>query len=158
MTGRLDAQVGDHWGEPADVARGLAGAWTLDRQIAGLASMAGTATFDWAKDSQRISYHEQGLLRLESGESFRAERRYVFLPTQLGFDVFFWETPEALFHSIQLSPSHGALSGDGEHHCGGDLYLSRYEFRSNGDVSIVHRVAGPRKNYVSKTLLSRLSR
>jgi Family of unknown function (DUF6314) len=154
MKARSDPVAGN-WGSPADVFGKLEGAWALDRQVAGTASMTGTAVFDPGKDGW-LAYREQGQLRLTNGQAFEAERRYLFQPQPAGFAVFFMEEPPRLFHEVILMPVQRTLLGEAPHLCADDHYLSRYEFKPDGTFSIRHIVRGPRKDYRSDTMYRRI--
>jgi Family of unknown function (DUF6314) len=142
------------WRLSGDLAA-LVGAWALDRHIEGVAAMSGTAVFE-AGESGWLAYREAGWMRLTSGQSFHAERRYLFQPRSNGFAVFFAETPPRLFHEVVLSEERGLMSGEAVHRCSQDLYRSRYAFRADGTFSIHHSVSGPRKSYRLDTLYRRL--
>ena len=148
------APIACNWRLSGDLAA-LIGAWVLDRQVEGVAAMSGTAVFE-ADEPGWLAYREAGWLRLAGGQSFHAERRYLFQPRSTGFAVFFAETPPRLFQEVGLSEERGLLSGEAVHRCEPDLYRSRYTFRSDGTFSIHHSVSGPRKSYRVDTLYRRL--
>jgi hypothetical protein len=143
------------WRMPSGGLPALAGAWMLDRHIDGIASMSGMAVFE-ASESGWLAYREAGQLLLASGQSFHAERRYLFQPRPNGFAVFFAEAPPRLFHDVVLTERQGFFAGEATHLCAQDHYRSRYEFRSDGTFSIHHAVHGPRKCYRSDTRYRRL--
>jgi hypothetical protein len=142
------------WRAPADVFAHLAGDWTLDRRADGRPLMAGQARFRGNPDGS-LTYHEQGQAVL-GGASFAAERTYLYRQLPAGFAVFFAEHPPRLFHEIVLTGSGNALVGDARHLCNADLYLSRYEFYTDGTFSMRHDVSGPRKDYVLETTYCRM--
>lgn len=142
-------QIAWHWADPSGLAA-LDGAWRFDRRIDDLASMSGTAVFA-ADEPGRLTYREAGQLRLADGQSFQAERRYLFRARADGFAVFFAEAPPRLFHDVVLTERQRIWSGEATHLCGADEYRSRYEFRPDGTFSIHHAVRGPRKSYRMET-------
>ena len=152
--GAAAAPIVCDWHLSGDLAA-LIGAWALDRHVEGVATMSGTAVFE-AGEPGWLAYREAGSLRLASGQSFHAERRYLFQPRSSGFAVFFAETPPRLFHDVVLGEERGLISGEAVHRCSPDYYRSRYTFRSDGTFSIHHSVSGPRKSYSMDTLYRRL--
>lgn len=133
----------------------LAGRWSLDRKIVGRGSMRGVATFEAGADGW-TQYFEEGRLRLDSGESFDATRRYGYRALPTGFAVFFSEAPPRLFHEVHLKPAReDGLRGQATHLCGRDLYRTDYVFRPDGSFSVRHAIQGPRKEYVIATCYRR---
>lgn len=116
--------------------------------------MMGTAVFEAGMDGF-ISYHETVLLRLATGGSFDAERRYLYAARPDGFTVYFFETPPRLFHEISLVRDQSDWVGGATHMCGADIYDSHYVFAADAGFSVSHRVRGPRKNYLSHTVFKR---
>ena len=70
-----------------------------------------------------------------------------------GFAVRFVESGE-LFHRVLLVQDGDVLRGEAEHLCGADLYASTYEI-GDGGFAVRHRVKGPRKEYVMRTVYRR---
>jgi hypothetical protein len=145
------------WGDASEVMTGLTGSWSFDRVIEGQASMRGLATFT-PLDAGSLAYREQGRLRLRSGTELEAEREYIFIKVDRGFEVFFKETPLRLFHAIELVASDRAvLSGSAGHLCNRDHYQSTYTFRPDGDFVVRHVVSGPSKDYAMVTTYTRVA-
>ncbi|WP_245259057.1 DUF6314 family protein [Salinarimonas rosea] len=142
------------WGSPDAVLAVLEGAWEIDRLVEGLATLRGAARFTPMRDGA-LAYHESGTLALADGRCLRAARRYVFRAVGGGFDVLFDEAPQRRFHRILPVPEGDALVGTAAHLCGADTYESTYRFEPDGTMRIVHRVRGPAKDYVSRTLYRR---
>jgi len=117
--------------------------------------MQGIATFT-PLDQERLTYREQGNLRLLNGTELQAEREYIFSKSDAGFEVFFKEIPPRLFHKVSLSTRAGGLSGDAAHLCSLDDYRSTYTFLPDGKFVIRHVVSGPRKDYTMITTYSRI--
>ena len=141
------------WGA-ADILRQLEGDWTLHRRADGRALMDGEASFS-ATDDGGLIYREHGEASMPDGQSFHAERSYLYRSRKDGFSVFFPENPPRLFHDIGLTRDGDRLFGDARHPCGDDLYLSRYEFFGDGTFTTRHDVSGPRKKYVLETSYAR---
>ncbi len=142
------------WHSPATVFAQLSGRWSLTRALSTGASITGEATFMPRKDGA-LAYREAGKLRLPGGQTFDAERRYLYRAAEDGFSVFFAEQPEQLFHRIALHETDGALHGHAHHPCRDDAYISTYEFHRDGSFTLIHDVSGPAKNYRSQTVFRR---
>ena len=143
------------WGTPADVFTRLAGNWTLHRRADGRDLMTGQASLTPNNDGS-LAYRETGMARYADGQSFAAERTYLYRAGPSGFSVFFSENPPRLFHDVILNDANGTLTGEASHLCRDDLYRSRYSFLPDGTFSTRHDVRGPRKNYVLDTSYSRI--
>ncbi len=138
---------GGAWGGPGAVFGRLAGRWEIARRIEPGGVLEGLAVF--APDGAGgLAYREAGALRLASGVTVAAERRYLYRAREDGFAVFFAERPPRLFHAVALSAERrGWLRGRARHLCAEDLYLSGYAFLPDGRFVLRHRVRGPRKAY-----------
>ena len=135
------------WGGPGAVLGCLAGRWEIDREIEPGGSLEGLAVFEPERDGG-LDYREQGELRLSSGFTAAAARRYLYRARPAGFSVLFAERPPRLFHEVVLAADRqGQLRGRARHLCGADLYLTSYLFLPDGRFVIRHRVRGPRKAY-----------
>jgi hypothetical protein len=144
------------WDAPDQVFDRLEGLWTLARTIVDQATMQGQAEFR-RDGAGRLAYRETGRVQLlASGQSFEGHRDYLFERSPDGFSVFFAETPPRLFHRIALAPDGDALAGSAGHLCVADQYDSRYRFRADGTFEVAHTVAGPRKDYLSRTVFTRV--
>lgn len=143
------------WGAPEDVFDRLEGVWRLDRTIPGQATMRGRA--DFRRDGgDRLRYREEGRVELASGQAFDGHREYLFERAGDGFSVFFAEQPPRPFHRIAIVRAGDALEGSAGHLCAADQYDSRYRFLADGTFVIEHRVQGPRKDYLSRTVFTRI--
>lgn len=142
------------WNVASGIVAQLQGNWTLHRRADGSVLMDGAASFADAGDGHFI-YRERGHAVMADGQSFQAERSYIYKNSNDGFSVFFAEKQPRLFHDIVLRKTAGTLTGDARHPCGDDLYLSRYEFLSDGTFTIRHDVSGPRKRYILETSYAR---
>jgi hypothetical protein len=143
------------WTTPDAVFDGLEGAWRLARTIEGQAAMAGIAVFT-ATAPGWLRYREEGRIRLADGKEFDGHREYLFERTPGGFSVHFAETPPRLFHAIAVARDGDALAGSATHLCTPDTYDSSYRFLADGSFTIRHTVRGPRKDYLSATVFTRL--
>jgi len=142
------------WGTPDAVFDRLTGAWTLERNIEGQATMTGMAVFTstaqgWSR------YREEGRIRLADGKEFDGHREYLFERAPGGFVVHFAESPPRLFHAIEVVRDGDALAGSATHLCTPDTYDSSYRFLADGSFVIRHTVHGPRKDYLSATVFRR---
>jgi len=139
---------------PDQVFDHLEGRWRLDRTIPGQATMRGEAEFRRLPNG-RLAYREQGRVELANGQAFDGHRDYVFAHSDGGFSVYFAEAPPRLFHRIALAREGDALEGSAGHLCAADQYHSRYRFLADGRFVVEHRVSGPRKDYLSRTVFTR---
>ena len=71
--------------------------------------------------------------------------------------MYYFERPNNLFQKVQLEEKDGLFIGKASHSCGCDMYHSEYKFFLNGAFEILHKVRGPKKNYISKTHFKRTS-
>lgn len=110
----------------------------------------GTARFD-VKDDNFLEYSEKGQLILSDGQVLKSSRQYYYEIHPREILIYFFESPKSLFEKIELQEIKGAWMGKAMHHCGNDLYCSEYHFWEDGTFEILHKVKGPKKNYISKT-------
>jgi len=143
------------WGCADEVFTGLEGSWTLTRDIVGAARMTGTAVFR-RLPSGLFAYREEARVQLENGRSHTGSQNYFYERAPGGFLVHFAEEPMRLFHAVAIAPQGDALVGTTTHLCIADTYDSRYVFRADGSFEVTHTVKGPRKDYVSRTVFTRL--
>ena len=61
--------------------------------------MTGWAEF-LPRNKAELAYHEMGALNLADGQSFDAERRYIYRAHQHGFDIYFTEPTPRLFQHV----------------------------------------------------------
>lgn len=130
----------------------FAGSWSLERQIDDRHSghegrFEGRAVL--TPDGDGLIYDEAGTLRLGSGPSMTAERRYLWRFGVGGVEVRFADG--AAFH--RFVPM-GAGAGT-DHPCGADYYRVRYDFNRWPDWEAVWTVSGPRKDYTSYSRYAR---
>jgi hypothetical protein len=132
----------------------LLGRWSFVREISGHGSMTGLATFEGV-DANYAVYRESGELRLQGGETLRAEQRYVYAKVEDGFAVYFHDTGE-LFQCVEFNAVEGDVwKGSASHLCKADVYDSEYCFHGEGTFLVRHAVRGPRKDYVIRTVYRR---
>ena len=148
--------ISSPWGSPGTVFDRLAGEWSLRRNIEGQATMSGVASFTPLQTADMLKYREEGRIRLADGKEFDGHREYVFERAPNGFVVHFAETPPRLFHTIAIVRDGDTLAGSATHLCTPDTYDSSYRFLPDGSFTIRHVVRGPRKDYLSDTVFSRL--
>lgn len=128
----------------------LFGAWTYDREFDNGNSGIGTVNFIKNK-LNGLEYSELGTLKLVDGTVLTAKIKYYFNAKEKNLEIYFFETPKILFQGIELKIKGENIIGKATHHCGKDFYDSEYVFKANGTFQIIHKVVGPKKNYVSKT-------
>lgn len=143
------------WGNAENVFDRLEGTWTLNREIVGAARMTGTAVFRRLPNGL-FAYREEARVQLENGKSHAGSQNYFYERAAGGFSVFFAEEPMRLFHAVAVVPEGDRLVGTTTHLCIADTYDSRYVFNQDGSFEVEHTVKGPRKEYVSGTVFTRL--
>jgi len=136
----------------------LEGTWTFDRNASSGESMAGSARFV-ARGETRLHYREQGILTLVDGTELKFERSYIYEFSDAAMSIYFDTPSPRLFQSVVLTPHGKVWAGSGSHLCGADRYASRFEFAPawQDRFRIVHKVTGPRKDYVLETRYHRCS-
>lgn len=134
----------------------LEGAWYLERVVDQAATMIGRGIFRREKHNV-LHYSEEGKLHLIDGQILEARREYLYCFNDSGFELLYAEPPFSKIYNIILHTSCGTVKGNDNHICGNDKYNGEFEFNASGVIRIVNKVIGPRKNYVSTTILNRLS-
>jgi hypothetical protein len=128
----------------------LPGRWNICRTIDRDASLEGFATIE-AIATDRLAYHEEGILRLPGAAPISAHRSYVYERRPSGFAILFDEVPVRLFQEFQLTArADDELSAVSRHVCGDDFYETTCIVHEKA-FWLIHRVTGPRKAYVSTT-------
>lgn len=130
-----------------------AGAWRIERRIddrrAGTTgAFAGEGLFE-AGGSDILRYREHGVLTVD-GARFPAARDYLWTFAEGGADVAFGDGRP--FHRLQPE-GHTATAW---HDCPPDLYRVRYDFETPHRWRQVWVVTGPRKDYTSESVFTRL--
>ena len=121
-------------------------------------------------------YLESGTLKTDSGLSIPAYKSYAWRFSEEPEKVSVWfvkmdaRTVDYLYHELSfVAPAAGGLKvlldgrvewkAKGDHLCEADMYWTEYAFVLNGvaveKFEVVHRVQGPNKDYVSKTVYTR---
>ena len=133
---------------PEEAFRYLLGSWKIEREVSGMATMAGTAEVRTLSHGQ-AEYSERTAVRTSDGTAFYASQSYLVSQTRNGFAMHFAATGE-LFQQVCFTGCPGdGLQAKAVHLCGEDRYDSEYAFARMGRLVIRHAVNGPRKNYVS---------
>jgi Family of unknown function (DUF6314) len=136
----------------------LLGSWNFVREVPQQASMTGRATISLIEDETAL-YHERTRIALVNGQILNGRQHYLYRRSEWpinGFDVLFYDTRK-LFHSLEFSPGENReLLAKASHLCSADLYLSEYKLDGAAKFSVRHTVRGPRKDYVVKTIYSRI--
>ncbi len=133
----------------------LLGQWSLTRDIPGHATAVGSATVTLlapgsARYEERVTLHLPGNIRLPGSTTYLLLQRS---PSSL--DVLFPHTG-TLFEHLDFCLNAGSdLTAHATHRCAPDRYDSVWQLLPPGEVTMTHRVHGPRKNYTAHTVLSR---
>jgi len=144
----------------------LPGVWQFERAVPeNQATMTGTAQFDRAAKSvvgRVLNYRETGFLNWQGQHEVFRSYRYELESAASAISTYFTEGPDAgkLFERLTLddkSSAQGLVTLCGDHLCIDDRYDSTYTFLDADHFTVVHRVEGPAKSYVSTTHYSRIS-
>lgn len=132
----------------------LTGRWRIKRAITDRKGpngvFSGCARFE-AAGPDVLDYVEEGTLSL-SDMAMKATRRYRWhTPSPLTAEVYFDDG--RFFHSIQLRKG----CAETRHFCAPDTYHVGYFFTGKDCWTQQWCVSGPRKDYVSDTVFSRIS-
>lgn len=130
------------------------GRWHLARQINDVrgpdATFTGTAVFSPDADGRGLELVERGQLVLRGQGAFQAERRYRWQQDGAGVAVFFADGRD--FH--RFDPQGGTAQAD--HWCDPDTYEVQYDFTGWPVWQAQWRVTGPRKDYVMRSVYTRI--
>ena len=125
----------------------LVGVWSLEREIrhgdGRIDRFSGTCKF--TRSGPQLLQDEAGWLETAEGR-FQGARRYVWKEAKGRLDVHFDDMRP--FHSIPL----GVARPETVHLCPPDRYQVAYDFSAWPHWSSVWTVAGPRKDYVMRTV------
>ena len=138
---------------PAEVFAFLLGAWSVEREVSGQASLAGTAHVR-TTGGGAAEFCEHLAVRTIHGAAFAGSQRYEMRQTADGFALYFARTT-TLFQDVRFVHGTG-LHAEARHHCGQDSYESTYRIGRSGDFILQHTVRGPRKNYSSISIYRRV--
>jgi hypothetical protein len=142
----------------------LEGTWALRREISGeggsrSGEMLGRAIFSPLRPGV-LHYREDGRLELASGYAGDACREYYYLLEPDHIHVTFADAPpgERTFLRLRPRPTVGGAGhrADDIHYCGRDVYTGAYDFASAGRLVLTMAVRGPEKDYVIRTVLTRM--
>jgi hypothetical protein len=124
----------------------FAGAWRVTRRVTPDAGpeavFEGTAT--WSAAQGGADYREKGVMTLQGHTPMQAERRYFWAED---LSVFFDDG--RFFHTVP------AAGGTARHWCDPDDYTVTYDFSGWPRFTVLWRVSGPRKAYLSRTEYTR---
>lgn len=144
-----------------EVFESLEGKWRFERDVSGKdgGKMQGTAVFR-ACDTGVLHYAEHGVFHQEGNpQPFKTHREYLYRMEENGqLCVYFKDgesmEPARLFHEIVFRE--GSRKATGGHYCKPDQYDAAYEFLSPKEFLITYQVKGPRKDYSSRTLFTKI--
>jgi len=143
-----------------DLLRQLRGEWSFNRRVTQpCAVMRGRAHYV-AVAPDHLDYFEEGEMQLrKSGGIFQFFRSYRYVKENDALVVYFADGKNVgeLFHHLSLVRKVHDTFLFGEHHCGDDLYRSRYRFFDPHRFNLTHKVSGPRKSYITTTTFNRFS-
>lgn len=145
--------------DASEIFRNLSGEWLLERDIPGMARMAGTACFA-PEGNDILNYREAGRLTLGDGSRFEAHRRYVYRLEEGQIAVYFADggRDRELFHVLDFAARQAAgqpVIANGQHNCSADQYRIRHNFIARDSFEQEIAVQGPRKRYQSFTRFKR---
>ncbi len=125
------------------------GVWSIRREIAQVDGACGvfSGKAEITNKGAQWLYVEQGTLTL-GAHTGRAERTYIWVPEENGFDVLFDDGRP--FHPLRFE------GGEATHWCDPDQYDVTYEFSLWPRWQAVWRVKGPRKDYEMRNAYSRI--
>lgn len=158
---------------------GLQGNWKINRTIIShlntmpSGTLTGTASFhprfptDPAFTFEYL-YIEHGTFHMSNGMIMNATRRYAYRYNEEHDKISVWfvkddgKTVDYMFHGMEIdvaSRSNKGWLAKADHLCVKDFYVSDYRFKFEGvnvqQLTVVHEVKGPSKNYVSETVYVR---
>lgn len=133
----------------------LIGAWRVTRHIddrrgGGTARFDGESTFLAVGDG--LNYAESGCLTIGGQAHDAAQTNHWTFPADDIAEVQFADG--RAFHTLILD-GHAATA---THHCTPDDYHGTYAFKSRDEWHLTWRVIGPRKDYTSRSVYTRLHR
>ena len=78
----------------------LSGRWSYNRLFDNGNYGQGTVTFK--KNNNNLIYSETGTLNLINGAVLKSKRKYIYRLSRNKLEIYFYETPEILFQTIEL--------------------------------------------------------
>lgn len=158
----------------------IQGTWKISRKIPGTGFLNGQAKFERNQnDLNKLFYSENGVFHFDDGKSLEATKKYIYHYLNDDIHVYFNEKnnenlekiknntdqiSSCFFHKFgiansQQEPGETKLKLNALHLCINDEYRISYEFDlSNTDrFSITYDVKGPKKDYSSHTIFTRIS-
>lgn len=134
----------------------LEGEWQISREISGshTACAKGVAFFTPTIHLNELQYSEDVEIILSEGTILKGYQHYIYRCENELLNVYFADGSR-LFHSINtnLNPS---VEYTASHYCQPDTYITSYCF-GDSHFEIEHRVNGPKKKYISRTMYNKLS-
>jgi hypothetical protein len=138
----------------------LKGKWGFTREIRNKAYAYGVATFtEWSDDI--LLYSEEGKLHLtEQPQKLTFQREYIYCLLKGIIKVYFAAEgkKENLFHTVNFEPiDNASIEAIGYCQCKDDFYKVTYNFSSFDEFSIINKVTGKTKDYLSITHFERIA-
>lgn len=119
-----------------------------------IAQIEGTLTFfliTKSDDQCRYLYCEKGVIS-QGAYAGPIEQTYEFLFKPDGLAQVYFKNG-GFFYCLDLTLGQASIT----HQCGDDTYLGQVEVHSQTQHQYIWHVKGPRKNYTSHTIFSRIS-
>lgn len=143
----------------SDVFRALAGDWSLVRDIPGVGTVTGTASFR-STGPDLLRYREDGRFDQISGLSTVVYREYDYALDGDTISVRFVPVPttEPVLHVLRPTPDGPQpwpATATDVRLCRLDTYAGSYRFESPDRFTVEMRVHGPAKNYSTHTSYTR---
>lgn len=137
----------------------LPGTWQYIRSITNVrdAALSGEAIGQGIftnTDQSELFYTELGCFTTKNGNQLKTSNAYFYvynkstnrLEKYFAIDL---HTKGDLFYVLGSDKT-------AEHHCGQDIYKAHYELLAPSELVINYSVTGPRKNYTSRTVYTRI--
>jgi len=132
----------------------------MDRSIPDTADFHGSAEVR-VIDEITLEYREEGVTRLNNGQTFKGNRTYFFKKEVEIMAIYFGDGLSQSKVCVRLAfvPSTSSawpLVAQDDHQCNCDLHTAEYEFKSQDEFSVVYWVKGPKIDYMVRTAFTRL--
>jgi hypothetical protein len=134
----------------------LPGKWSLHRDIPGYGQIKGQVEFSELTEN-RLVYHEEGSLSLETGQTLSTSRSYIY---ELVDDkiIILYNDPTRqgdVLHELVFISQEDAFVSRHCHTCALDTYDLIFRFGVNRNIEMFYQIKGPKKDYTLQSLLTR---